>query len=396
MSSTIGANRESNPHDFLVTPEWCVRGIFNAIQRGSSSPWRPNRILDPCSGDGAILRVGHTFFPGAEKWGLEIDPVRSKLSRESGAIVRTGDALMLPTWADKDGRRPDLICTNPPFSLAMEFLERSLAEVEDFGVVAFLLRLAWLSSLDRVAFHLKHPSDVHVLDRRPSFAASIKCKARKPKKGDMKEPCTFRMMLPLTASRPKECPLCGAGIDVTTNDSADYAWFVFGQGRGNRWWILESEATGTSIDRIDNDKGYFPKNCRWASPKEQSRNTSRSRRIVYRGRSLTVADWSDITGINVQTLKARLLKGWPPDLILFVPLLAGGRTACSERSLRERFRRDIEQGTKRCRLPSFKAKRSVGHSRPMILSGILSICVSASAVSMTAPATGASPRSTIS
>jgi hypothetical protein len=46
-----------------------------------------------------------------------------------------------------------------------------------------------------------------------------------------------------------------------------------------------------TIDRIDNNKGYSPKNCRWATQKQQSRNTSRNVYMVENGEKIIVADF---------------------------------------------------------------------------------------------------------
>jgi hypothetical protein len=65
------------------------------------------------------------------------------------------------------------------------------------------------------------------------------------------------------------------------------------------------------LDRIENNKGYYPGNCRWATRVEQARNTSTSVFIEYQGASKTIAEWSEITGIERSLLHWRLKRGWP-------------------------------------------------------------------------------------
>lgn len=65
-----------------------------------------------------------------------------------------------------------------------------------------------------------------------------------------------------------------------------------------------------SIERINNDGDYTPDNCRWATRREQDRNTRRSRLIVYNGESKTLREWSDEIEINYETLRQRIGRGW--------------------------------------------------------------------------------------
>lgn len=65
-----------------------------------------------------------------------------------------------------------------------------------------------------------------------------------------------------------------------------------------------------SIDRIDNELGYSKENCRWATAKEQGRNTRANRMVDYQGVKMSLVEAAEKSGIEYNRLKGRLRIGW--------------------------------------------------------------------------------------
>jgi len=75
-----------------------------------------------------------------------------------------------------------------------------------------------------------------------------------------------------------------------------------------------------SINRKNNDLGYCPENCEWSTTKEQANNKRNNRRLTYNGKTQTVSQWAEETGIPYQTLWSRLKLNWPVEKTLTTPV----------------------------------------------------------------------------
>lgn len=104
----------------------------------------------------------------------------------------------------------------------------------------------------------------------------------------------------------------GRGITMCARWQGSYETFLADMGR--------RPSPKHSLDRIDNDKGYEPGNCRWATQREQERNKRSNRRVTFRGKTQTVTEWAEETGINFHTIKGRLNRGWSPEKALTTPV----------------------------------------------------------------------------
>jgi len=85
-----------------------------------------------------------------------------------------------------------------------------------------------------------------------------------------------------------------------------------------KFWndMKDSYTQGLTIDRIDVNGDYCPDNCKWSTQKEQANNRRNNHLLSYNGTILTLAQWADILGINYDTLRSRLKRGWSVERAL--------------------------------------------------------------------------------
>ena len=82
------------------------------------------------------------------------------------------------------------------------------------------------------------------------------------------------------------------------------------------WALTNGYEEHLTLDRIDNDKGYYPDNCRWATKTEQNNNLSSNINAEINGKIQTLSQWATETGISYQTIYKRYKRGKRGEILI--------------------------------------------------------------------------------
>lgn len=72
------------------------------------------------------------------------------------------------------------------------------------------------------------------------------------------------------------------------------------------WSLANGYREGLSLDRINNEKGYSPDNCRWITWEEQSGNRRNNLNFTYRGKTQNLRAWCSELGLNYAVIRQRI------------------------------------------------------------------------------------------
>lgn len=145
----------NEPFDKYLTPSWPVARLLERVQLPGY------RWLEPAAGEGCLVQAVQAIRPEVEFTTVEI--------RSGCDVDVNGDFL----WFGCPELNPlmppggfDICITNPPFSLAREFVEMALQKAQ---VVAFLLRMDWAGGSSRCRWLRQHPCDIYIIPERIDF-----------------------------------------------------------------------------------------------------------------------------------------------------------------------------------------------------------------------------------
>lgn len=110
--------------------------------------------------------------------------------------------------------------------------------------------------------------------------------------GGMKNRCTYKGHVEFKNYGQR-------GISVCKEWASDYATF-------RDWALANGYKEGLQLDRIDNDKGYSPENCRFVTRLENAQNRGDTIRVMFKGEKRTITEIAKMTGLPRRLIYQRV------------------------------------------------------------------------------------------
>jgi len=77
------------------------------------------------------------------------------------------------------------------------------------------------------------------------------------------------------------------------------------------WALVSGYERGLSLDRLDNNAGYSPSNCRWANIFEQNRNKRTNAKVPFNGKEYCYGELAEMCGLDPTLIRNRIaVLGW--------------------------------------------------------------------------------------
>lgn len=83
---------------------------------------------------------------------------------------------------------------------------------------------------------------------------------------------------------------------------------------------------GMTLERVNNNLGYSKQNCIWATCKQQQNNRRSNRLVCYNGSQMTLAQASELSGIERRVTSLRLDRGWSEERTFSEPVRTSKKT----------------------------------------------------------------------
>lgn len=149
-----------NPADFYATPLSCIENFLQHYILPDDAD-----ILEPAAGNGNIIQALRN-----KGYKNNITAIEMRYEEKESLLDVADNVLIEDFLQTTHTGKYDVIIGNPPYSLAQEFIEKSLNMLTENGKLIFLLRTNFLESQKRAEWwQARIPQGLYVLSKRPSF-----------------------------------------------------------------------------------------------------------------------------------------------------------------------------------------------------------------------------------